>query len=126
MQDKLTILLDKINLPKEARNYFADGNLEKIVCNKNQDKYVFLININEVLPLGVFFDFEDLLCKTFSSAKSVEAKFTTKNYDLENLIDYYRHYMGEYSKHAPLLEMFVNSNLVLEGDELILEVSNKS
>ena len=44
MQDKLTILLDKINLPKEARNYFADGNLEKIVCNKNQDKYVFLIN----------------------------------------------------------------------------------
>lgn len=126
MQDKLTILLDKINLPKEARNYFADGNLEKIVCNKNQDKYVFLININEVLPLGVFFDFEDLLCKTFSSAKSVEAKFTTKNYDLESLTDYYRHYMGEYSKHAPLLEMFVNSNLVLEGDELILEVANKA
>ena len=126
MQDKLTILLDKINLPEDARNYFADGSLEKIICNKNQDKYVFLININEVLPLGVFFDFDDLLRKTFISAKSVEAKFTVNNYDLEILTDYYRHYMTEYSKNAPLLEIFVNCNLVLEDDSLIIEVANKA
>ncbi|MCI9110884.1 MAG: PolC-type DNA polymerase III [Bacilli bacterium] len=126
MQDKLTILLDKLNLPENTRNYFIDGSLEKIICNKNQDKYVFLININEVLPLGVFFDFENLLCKTFSSAKSVEVKFTAPVFDVEKLTDYYRHFMSEYSKNAPLLEMFVNCNLILDDNDLVIEVANKA
>jgi len=126
MQDKLTILLDKINLPEENKKYFTSGSLDKIICNKNQDKYIFLININEVLPLGVFFDFKDLLHKTFSSAKSVEANFTVINYNLEDLTDYYRYYLEEYSKNAPLLEIFINCNLVLEDDNLVIEVANKA
>jgi len=126
MTDKLTLLLDKMNVPDDVRKYFVGGSLEKIICNKNQDKYVFLININEVLSLGDFFNFEDLLRKTFSSAKSVETKFTVKDFNVEILIDYYRYYMSEYSKNAPLLEMFVNSNLKLEDGELILEVANKA
>ncbi len=126
MQDKLTMLLKKINLQEANKKYFSNGSLDKIICNKNQDKYVFLINIDKVLPVEVFFDFENLLRKTFRSAKSVEVKFTATNFDLKTLRDYYHHYMEIYSKNAPLLATFLDSNLVLENNKLIISVANKA
>ncbi len=126
MQDKLNILLNKTKLSLEKRTYFEEGKLEKIICNKAQDKYVFLINLKSVLPLGIFLEFTDLLKPAFKSAKSTSIKITAANFDLENLTDYYRYYIKEFSKAAPLLSTFTDSNLSLENKKLIIDVANKA
>ncbi len=124
MHDKLRLLLDKINLPEDRRKHFEEGKLEKIVCNKEQDKYMFILSLKSPLPLGVFLDLEYLISKTFTTAKSTNIKIKDINFTLEDIIDYYRYYIKEYSKNAPLLQTFVDSTLSLEENRLIIEVAN--
>ena len=68
MQDKLNILLDKIKLPLEERKYFEEGVLEKIVCNKAKDTYIFLLSLKKVLPLDVFLKLQKLIKPAFKLA----------------------------------------------------------
>ena len=124
MHDKLELLLTKINFPSENYSYFEKGKLDKIICNKNKDSYVFLICLNEVLPLSIFLELKNLLKENFKTAKKVSVKIVTENYDLEKLTDYYRYYLKEYSKNAPLLESFVDSFLFLEDGVLYVEIIN--
>ena len=124
--DKLELLLNKINLPLENKGYFNGGKLDKIVCNKHQDTYVFLIELSSVLPLGVYLEFERLLKDHFHEVKMVDAHILTLHFSLEDVTNYYRYYMKKYSKNAPLLEIFVNSNLSLADDKLIIKVTNKA
>ncbi len=126
MQNKLDILLDKINLPLDKRQYFENGKLEKIICNREKEKYVFLIDLKTVLPLDLFLELESLIKPAFKTAKAVGVKIIVQEFNLENLTDYYRFYMQEYSKNAPLLEIFINSALTLEDDKLLIEVTNKA
>ena len=126
MQEKLELLLAQIKLPEEYKKYFENGKLEKIVCNKNRDKYVFLINLKAVLPIGIYFEFEKLLKEGFKTASQVTSKLTCETFELEDIADYYRYYLEEYSKNAPLLEIFINSNLNLDDGFLVIEVANKA
>ena len=43
MNDKLKLLLDQIKINETS--YFESGKLEKIVCNKAKDKYVFCLSV---------------------------------------------------------------------------------
>ena len=124
--DKLNLLLDKINLPLEYKGYFNNGKLDKIICNKQQDKYVFIIQLSSVLPIGIYLDFENLLKKHFCGVKMVNTHILTSKFSLENITDYYRYYMEKYSKNAPLLEIFVNSSLFLEDNKLVVKMANKA
>ncbi len=124
MQDKLELLLEQIKLPSETHKYFKNGKLRKIICNKNKDNYVFLIALEAVLPLGVFFDFNKHLKESFKCAQHVSAQFNCSSFAVEDVADYYRYYLKEYSKNAPLLEIFVNSSLELDEKQLIIEVAN--
>ena len=124
MHDKLELLLTKINFPETK--YFKNGKLEKIICNKNKEKYAFLINLENVLPLDIFLEFDKLLKQTFISAKEVESKFTCENYTEENINNYYKYYLKEYSKSAPLLEAFIDVKPTLEDNNLILKLANKA
>ena len=125
MQNKLDLLLSQIKINKEDEKYFTNGCLDKIVCNKNKDKYAFCITLENALPIKVFLDFCEKLKSKFKPAK-VTPKLTLKNYNLDNIIDYYRYYIEEYSKEAPLLKEFIDTKLSLENDILEIEMINKA
>ena len=126
MQDKLDILLKQINFPEDEIVNFADGKLEKIVCNKAQNKYVFCLTLKQALPLPVYLDFQKLLKNSFRTVKHVTSKIKAEKFDLALLKTYYRHYLEEYSKAAPLLATFIEIPLKLTDDSLIIEVANKA
>ncbi len=126
MNNKLELLLSQIELPEEYLNYFKGGKLEKIVCNKAKDKYVFCINIENVLPLVVYFEFKKLLKNHFNNVESVDVKFTSTNYKEEDLLNYYHYYIKDYSKQAPLLSIFLESKFELKNNQFIIEIANKA
>ena len=64
MNDKLQLLLDQIKIDSAEKNHFEGGKLNKIVCNKAKDKYVFCLSLTNPLPLQTYLDFSQKL-KTY-------------------------------------------------------------
>ena len=123
MDDKLKLLLSQINIDN---TYFENGKLEKIICNKNKDKYVFCLSLDNTLPYNIYTQFIHNLKKHFNTVKSVSAKIISKNFSLETLTNYYHAFLENYSKEAPLLKMFVNIDLTLDDDNLLINLTNKA
>ncbi len=120
MDDKLQLLLDKIGL---ETNEFQGGKLEKIICNQNKNKYNFLITLKKPLPLNIYIKFNELLKKCFFKF-TVSSNFTLEDYTLGDINDYYKYFLENYSKEAPLLKTFLDSQLQLEENELTVNVEN--
>ncbi len=123
MHDKLKLLLDQIKINEIS--YFKGGKLEKIVCNKAKDKYVFCVSLKAPLPLTLYENFNKNLKQRFN-VKSIKSKITTSNFNIEILTEYYNHFLECYSKEAPLLKMFINVSLKLDEDNLLVELTNKA
>ena len=120
--DKLSLLLNQINIENK---YFENGKLDKIICNKNKDKYLFCLTLNNILPLKIYIKFIHNLKKHFNQV-NVSAKISAKNYTEKDLKEYYNHFLETYSKEAPLLKMFININITLDDDNLIVNLTNKA
>lgn len=125
MDDKLQLLLNQIKIDESKRTSFKNGKLNKIVCNKAKDKYVFCLSLNTPLPLNLYEEFNQKLKQRFN-VKSIKSQISTINFDIDLLTDYYIHFLENYSKEAPLLKMFVNIPLKLDDDNLLIELTNKA
>ena len=123
MKDKLNLLLEQINLPKEMTKYFENGKLDKIVCNRNKDKYAFYLSLEKILPLKIYLDFNKLLKQKYKTM-TVTSRIKVQNFNIEEIENYFRYFLEGYSKNAPLLAEFIDSKLTLEKDKLIIEISN--
>ena len=53
MDDKLKLLLEKINLDKNNYNYFEDGKIIKIKSSKDKLNWNFIIETSELLNLDL-------------------------------------------------------------------------
>ena len=120
MDDKLQLLLDKIGM---ETNDFKGGKLEKIVCNQSKNKYNFFITLKKPLPVNTYINFNELLKKCFFKF-TVSSKFTLENYTLQDINDYYKYFLERFSKEAPLLSTFLDSQLQLENNILTVNVEN--
>ena len=125
MQNKIELLLKQINLKEEEKIYFKEASLDKIICNRNKDKYAFCLSLKNALPLKTYLSFNEKLKNKYSNAK-VSSILKVDNYNLENIVEYYRYYIEKYSKQAPLLKEFIESKLNLEENTLYIEIINKA
>ena len=122
--DKLKLLLDQIKI--KDQEHFESGKLEKIVCNKAKDKYVFCLELPKPLPLQEYKELNKKLKERFQNVKSVKIKIKTNKLEIEKLKEYYKHYMENYSKEAPLLKMFLNVQINLDEENLLISLTNKA
>ena len=123
MHDKLKLLLNQIKMPQENYNFFNKGRLEKIVCNRNKDKYAFYIVLDSPLPLKIYLQLDKLLKQKYENV-TVTQKIETKHFNIENLTEYYRYFLSIFSKEAPLLKEFIDSKIELDETNLYIEISN--
>ncbi len=124
MNDKLDILLKQIEF--KDINYFDGGSLDKIICNKAKDKYLFCLTLNKIIPLDVYNQFSIKLKNRFNTVSSVNFKFTVKKFNMDELKEYYNYFLDKYSKNAPLLELFKTSVILLDGNNLVVSLANKA
>ena len=123
MQEKLRLLLEQIKLPVEHFDYFKDGNLDKIISNKNKDSYVFVINLNEVLPVKIYNEFNTLLKEKYNNFKSIKSELKVLNKS-KYIKNYYEYVINNKKQEYPLLESLLKRNIYIENNELILELGN--
>ena len=62
MQDKLDLLLKKINLEKDLYTYFNNGSLEKIILNNAKDNCHIVIELENTLNLDIYLKLLELFC----------------------------------------------------------------
>ena len=121
MNDKLELLLNKINIEKEE---FSGGKLTKIVSTKNKQNCTFFLTLQKSLKVETYLEFNRKL-KAYFKVKT-NSKISLENFSIEDIKEYYIHYLTEYSKNAPLLKNFIQNKITLEDNKLIIEIANKA
>ena len=122
MHDKLRLLLEQIKLNDDYFVFFKDGNLRINICTKTK-VHTFYITINDVLPIDVYNDLESKINRRFKDY-NVDIVIDTLNKDYKYLGDYYAKVLDIYSSTQPLLLMFKDNRLSLDGNVLVIEVAN--
>lgn len=124
MHDKLKLLLEQIQIPKDFYVYFKDGNLDKILGNKNKDKYTFHISLDKVLPLDVYLIFLDLLQKKYNSYEvKLDINYLNQNINID---EYFNHIIKKYIEESPILSELPNCYKGYCDETIYLELNNKS
>ena len=124
MNDKLNILFKQIEF--KDIDYFDGGSLDKIICNRAKDKYLFCISLNKIIPLDIYNQFSIKLKNRFNTVGSVNFKLSAEKFNMDELKVYYNFFLDKYSKDAPLLELFKTSGILLDGNNLVISLANKA
>ncbi len=91
MDKKLELLLKQINF-LEYKEYFKDGILERIIGNKDKTDYIFLIEINEILPIEIYNKFNDNLKNSFPTIRNTSSKFKVRKINDDIIINYFNYF----------------------------------
>ena len=59
MDEKIKILLDKINIDKDSYQYFNDAKITKIKVNSKSDSWNVFIDKDNLLPLEIYEELEE-------------------------------------------------------------------
>ena len=125
MDDKIKILLDKINMDETSYPYFSDAKLTKIKINSKKDSWQIFIDKEELLPTNIYEEIENKKNQLDKKASSIEIIMTIKKQNLETYLDYYKILLKQIKKKLRVLEIYENC-LKIEDDYLILVVSNEA
>ena len=116
-------LLNKINLSPDSRSYFNNAILSKVLCNKNDNNYCFIIENDSILPVDIYNEFVTNLEDAYSNFNEVIASFKVKNIDKELIHDYYKYLLNKYSIKHTLINLYADNKITYD-DELVIEVDN--
>lgn len=124
MDSKLEMLLDKLKF-EEYKSYFEEGRLIQIVGNKEHTVYTFYLEINSTLPVNVY---EELYTNLTNFYKDLTVKISIsvlkQNYDIVS--EYFTYFINQFSKKCPMLSMFLDDKLDINGNSLTLHVTSKA
>ena len=124
MQDKLEILLNRINLDKEKYLYFDNGKLEKIIINNNSKTWEIIINIDNILPLEVYLELESKVKDCFNKIDNIKVKIISNNSDYNEIDNYYNYLIDIISKSNVRNSIYKNRKIKLDNNILSIEVYN--
>ena len=123
MDSKLQKLLDQISWDESKKSYFEGATLEKIVGNSEHTDYTFVISLSDLLPSEIFDEFIHVLKEGFKEqVKSTRVRFQVENPDLGKVKEYFTYLMNRYAKKCPILESFIESEVEIKEDVLIIPV----
>lgn len=123
MEEKMQILLDRIDFNKDHYNYFQDAILSKIKVSKLDNSWQIYIDKDNVLPLDILEELEEKKLKVAPLLESVSIFYNIKNQSLEEYQKLFPYVLKELKGKIRLVEMFKDS-LVLENDKLVLVAIN--
>ena len=115
MDDKLKLLLDKINLDKENYKYFSNAKLTKIkVSSKDNSWNVFIKNDNP-LPVDIIEELEDKKTNLDENISSITFVFDIENIDINIYYSYYKYVLNKLKDELKILGVFENSLKIEDG-----------
>ena len=123
MEEKMKLLLDKINMNLDHYNDFMDAKLDKMkLFNKDNILEVYISKDN-LLNNDVSKEFEEKIYSIDTRLKKIYIYYNIKNIDLGILLSYFPSVLKKIKSKIQSINMFSNS-LILENDKLILVARN--
>ena len=123
MEEKMKILLDKINIDETSYQYFNDAKITKIKVNSKNDSWCIFINKENLLPLNIYEELEEKKYSLDKNAESIEFVFNIENTDINIYKEYYDYLLKLLKEDLVVLEIYKDS-LIIEDDKLVLVATN--
>ena len=125
MDEKIKILLDKINIGEEYFQYFNDASISKIKVSSKTNSWNIFIDMKSLIPVDVYNLLESNKNLLDENAKSITYVFNVEDKNLELFKDYYINYLLDNIKELNIKEIYKDS-MIIEDDKLLLVASNEA
>ena len=123
MEEKMKILLDKINIDETSYQYFNDAKITKIKVNSKNDSWCIFINKGNLLPINIYEELEEKKFSLDKNASNIEFVFNIENPDINIYLEYYDYLLKLLKEDLIVLDIYKNS-LIIEDDKLVLVATN--
>ncbi len=121
MNEKLKVLLEKIELDEKTYSFFMGGKIDKLLVDKNKKTWHFFITLKEVLDVNLLVEFKERIINTFSDLKEVAITINYLNNNYEKLTDY----LNLIFKEIKLDKIYGNIEYTFNDEILQISVLNK-
>jgi DNA polymerase-3 subunit alpha (Gram-positive type) len=119
MEEKIKILLDKINIDESSYQYFSSAKLTKVKVNLKQNKWLVLIDIDYLLPVNVLEELESKKMMLDETANDINFLFTVNNPDIDTYLSYYSYFLTLLKDDLSIYSMYEDC-MRIENDFLVL------
>ena len=119
MDDKIQILLDKINIDKNNYQYFYDAKITKIKVNSKNNSWNIFIDKDDLLPVNIYEEVENKKNLLDDKASSIEIIYNIKNKNNSIYLEYYKYFINLLEEELKVIELYKDS-MRLEDDKLLL------
>ena len=119
MEEKIKILLDKINMKENSQEFFSDAKLSKIKVTKRLDNWKIYIEKETLLPIEILEELEEKKYELDEHAKKIEFIFQINHPDNDIYLSYYPLLLKQLKKDLRVLEIYEDC-LKIEDDFLVL------
>ena len=126
MDDKLKLLLEKINLNEENYTEFEDGKILKIISSKDKLNWNFVIETKDFLSIKVLKILDENLKPAFSNLKSATYTIKPINSSNSKINDYYSYVMESIGLSSAMLSLFKDNGIRSTTDGLVVPAENKA
>ena len=124
MNDKIKILLEKINIDEQSYQYFSGAVLTKIKINPKKDSWIIYIDIDKLLPVEVYEEVEDKKYALDKNASSIDIIYDVKYKKNADYKDYYPYLLKTLKNELKIAEIFEDC-MQVQDDKLVLVVANE-
>ena len=124
MNDKIKLLLDKINIDKENYRYFNDAKIEKIQISNKRNLCTFIIKNNKALPLNVIEELEDKK-HALDKERSILIKWKTEEKDIETYKTYFKYALKLLKPHLGVTAIY-EDDIKIREERLILVADSET
>ena len=124
MDDKIKILLDKINIDETSYQYFNDAKITKIKVNSKTNSWNIFIDKDELLPVEILEELESKKMLLDEFASRIEIIFNIKNPNIYTYLSYYKYLLKILKDDLKVLEIYEDA-MKIEDDFLVLVATNE-
>ena len=130
MDDKIKILLDKINIDETSYQYFNDAKITKIKVNSKTNSWNIFIDKDELLPVEILEELESKKMLLDELASKIEIIFNIKNPNIDTYLSYYKYLLktlnGDCASLAKLKFSNPSQRYILSRNRRILILRKRS
>ena len=113
MEEKMKILLDKINIDEETYQYFNDAKITKIKVNSKNNSWCIFISKKDLLPIKIYEELEEKKYSLDKNASNIEFVFTIDNPSNEIYLSYYDYLLKLLKDDLVVLDIYKDSLILL-------------
>ena len=125
MDEKIKVLLNKINIDNINYQYFSVAKLSRLQVISSTNEWIITIENDEMLPVNILQEIEEKKKLLSTTASEITIKYIFKNKNINTYLEYYSLVLKQLKEELRVLNIYEEA-LKLEENKLILVVSTSN